>query len=872
MGKNQVPELLAPAGSWETFIVALAAGADAIYISGKKFGARYFAENFEKEDIEKIIQIAHINRVKIYVTVNTLIKDSEILEVLEFVHWLYQIGVDGVIIQDLGLANLLRDIIPSLNLHASTQMTIHNLEGVRWANEFGFKRVILSRETEYRELKHIISNIKPREIELEIFVHGALCYGYSGQCLLSSAIGGRSGNRGRCAQPCRKIYHLSHGKKDDYGRPLELERINMEDEYLLSTRDLCLYPELDKISLLSLSSLKIEGRMRSPAYVATVTSVYRNALDSIRKNRWVYNQRDMDKLKVVFNRGFTSGYLLEKNPENIMGREYPRNPGLYVGEIKGYDKKTRRAVITIESDIKLEKGDGLVVIPPKSSHTPSWGFILDKKPIIKKNKLQLTMKKPVNSGYKIYKNKELSEVSIKSYQDNTLYFNKIPLNIRIEWDKDNHPLIDGELKINNKVYNIRFKSDYKMDRAINNPLSEDRIVKQLLKTGNTPFKIDNIKIYYPGGLFTPIGELNKFRREFLDKVKEFVLDSYKPTSSELKEAEMRLSSFKKNYNLNKPGLAENPEYNSYIGIYISDLSGLQSAIRNGIKRVYFEPNRRKANLKKITDFSDRNFSSLEEILLDAFKICTDAQVDLVWKWPSITTPGFLKQYPSLIKRLREAGLEEVMINNLGDIWSLEHSPYPLKLSGSAGLNVFNYQSLKYLSNHLNRVTLSPELSSAEILNILNYNHLSLAKPFIELMVQGNLDVLVTKNSLLEAGRIDYSKYSEDFLGLIDSNDRVFPINIDYEGFNHILNSVELSLIDYIPLLARAGLNGFIIDARNRPDKYIKRMVKIYLKAHEYLKDGEKDMEGKLEKLKLKIKKISLGGITTGNFIKGLKEE
>ncbi|MDD1775524.1 MAG: U32 family peptidase, partial [Methanobacterium sp.] len=311
MESRSIPELLAPAGSLEALKAAVNVGADAVYLSGKDFGARQYAPNFDEDQMVQALKYAHLRNVKVYVTVNTLLYDYELSDLADYLLWLYKAGADALILQDVGVASLCRELIPNMEMHASTQMTINSADGVKWASEFGFKRVVLARELFISELEEIIQQVGLK-IELEIFAHGALCYSYSGQCLLSSQIGGRSGNRGRCAQPCRKPYQLLRGDKDDYGRLTNTSPLPLEDDYLLSTRDLALYPELGKIKQLNINSLKIEGRMRSPEYVALVVSTYRKALDKIRKDRWKPEETEISRLKLAFNRGFTSGHLLEE--------------------------------------------------------------------------------------------------------------------------------------------------------------------------------------------------------------------------------------------------------------------------------------------------------------------------------------------------------------------------------------------------------------------------------------------------------------------------------------------------------------------------------------------------------------------------------
>ena len=263
-------ELLAPAGSMESLIAAINNGADAIYLGGNKFSARAYASNFDNENMMRAVDYAHSYGVKVYVTMNTILKQNEIKDALKYAGYLYEIGVDALIIQDVGLINLIKDVYPKLELHASTQMTIHNGEGALYFKEKGLQRIVLSRELSLDEIRYISKDLG---IETEIFVHGALCVCYSGQCLMSSMIGGRSGNRGRCAQPCRMQYTLKG------------EKTGERKGYLLSPKDTCLIDDIEEIIRSGTSSLKVEGRMKKPEYVAGVTSTYRKSIDKVLKNQ-----------------------------------------------------------------------------------------------------------------------------------------------------------------------------------------------------------------------------------------------------------------------------------------------------------------------------------------------------------------------------------------------------------------------------------------------------------------------------------------------------------------------------------------------------------------------------------------------------------
>jgi putative protease len=384
---RSIPELLAPAGSPEAFRAAIAAGADAIYLSGKRFGARKYAANFSDAEITDAVRLAQTRGVRGYVTVNTLIHDRELPAALEYLIWLYAAGVDAVLVQDLGLAALATEIVPGLVLHASTQMTIHNAAGVRWAAEHGFSRVVLARELSLAEVSAIAEATRDTGIGLEVFAHGALCYGYSGQCLLSSFIGGRSGNRGMCAQPCRKPWTLVTGTTDEYGRLSRVRDAGISSRYLLSPKDLCTYRSLEELVTSPVVSLKIEGRMKSADYVAIVVSTYRTALDAIAAGTWEPSAAAEQDLLLAFNREFTRGYLLSDRHDRLMGRDAPDNRGLRIGTVTRSDRKSGEVIVRQESAYMPETGDGLLMVHPGGSGET--GFSINTPPRTAKDGLHI---------------------------------------------------------------------------------------------------------------------------------------------------------------------------------------------------------------------------------------------------------------------------------------------------------------------------------------------------------------------------------------------------------------------------------------------------------------------------------------------------
>ena len=301
-------ELVAPAGDLDSFRLAVANGADAVYLGGKSFSARQYADNFDLGQLSSVIRLAHLHGVRVYVTMNTLLLQDEMEEAVAQARTLHEYGVDAVIIQDLGLLTRLRDSLPALRLHASTQMTVVNAATVQALARLGVCRVVLAREATEEEVR-IMASLGS---EVEVFVHGALCYSYSGQCLMSSIIGGRSGNRGRCAQPCRMEYRLTGPEGNDLAANV--------GPHLLSPRDLSLLPHLPLLRNAGVHALKIEGRMKRPEYVGTVVRVYRHALDRLAERPEAYAPlpEELRDLEQVFNRSFTPGFFLgDQGPDYL---------------------------------------------------------------------------------------------------------------------------------------------------------------------------------------------------------------------------------------------------------------------------------------------------------------------------------------------------------------------------------------------------------------------------------------------------------------------------------------------------------------------------------------------------------------------------
>jgi putative protease len=828
----RLPELLAPAGDPKSLKAAIAAGADAVYISGKRFGARMFAENFDKIQLKQAIDYAHLRGVKIYVTINTLIKENELQDLANYFTTLYEIGADAVIIQDVGAASLARYLIPALDLHASTQMTIHNSAGMAWAAKMDFKRVVIAREISLEEIKAM-----PRFVGLglEIFIHGALCYCYSGQCLLSSAIGGRSGNRGLCAQPCRKPYRLLYGCRDKYGRPVNLEIAPSRDRFLISPRDLSVYNRLEEIVQSPIDSLKIEGRMRSPEYVAIVTSIYRKGLDSLAEGSWKLSMADIRELALAFNRDFTEGYLMRS--KSVMGREMSENRGLLIGTVCSYDSASGEASIRTVDPFIPKKGDGIVF----KSHNSEEGLVVNKPLVWDGRILKIKTHKSVDLGAAVYQTSSKS-LSKKANQIISKEQIQIPIDLEIIFKGE---LLLAEAYVEEGAWgrSLKFKSEIKMLRAVNRPLTVEQFAKQICKTGGTPFFIRDLRINYPGGLFAPLSTINRFRRNILSKAEELILQAHRPKPIELQEVYKRLELMDFSY-FSYTSLL--PKIVPSLAVYANSLEAVEGAVKGGCDRIYFEPHFRSAN--------ERIRNTLKT-LYEAKSICCEKE--LIWKWPKITRDSYLNSACRLVSKAKVDG---IMVEGLGIGEAVRSSKHNAKIYGSMGMNIWNHFSVWQFFPLFNMLTLSSELSMNEISELVTKSN-SQPSPKLELIIQGNQEVMVAEDCILNC-----MQHEASFVGLQDSK-RIFPIMIDDDFRTHIYNSAETCLLDYMPIFFKIGLDSLAIDARNRTKAYAQETTEIYLEAIKLTKNGNGPFERKLQTLKDRIQRIVLGGMTSWNFLK-----
>ena len=487
-------KIVAPAGNMERFYSAISATADEIYLGLKGFGARRNAENFTVEELKKAIDYAHLRGSRIFLTLNTIMTNREIELLYPTLKDLYNYGLDAIIVQDIGYAEYLHKNFPSIEIHGSTQMTVANYYEINYLKELGFKRIVLPRELSFEEIKEIR---KYTDMELEVFVSGSLCISFSGNCYMSSFIGGRSGNRGMCAQPCRKEYKTSCGEKS----------------YFLSPKDqLYGIDEIKKLQEIGVESIKVEGRMKDISYVYETVSYFRNLINGIDKEENTHK---------LFNRGYSKGYFYD-NDKNIMNREYSYNMGEKIGEVVGK---------SIRLDEDIISGDGITFV---SKDYKNLGGTYINKIAYKNEKLILNFPEGTKYIFRNYNKRLNDEISKKLKSTDK----KLEINFDFT-AKLNEKLI---LKIyledenGNRILNLEEISETLTQKAQRRAISEDDIKEKLSEIGDSEFTVKNIKIDIDENIFIPLSELKNLKRNAVEKFREKILSYFRrDLDSELKE-------------------------------------------------------------------------------------------------------------------------------------------------------------------------------------------------------------------------------------------------------------------------------------------------------------------------------------------------
>ena len=770
-------ELLAPVGSFDALKAAVQNGANAVYLGGKDFSARAAANNFDREELIEAVKYAHIRDVRVFVTTNTLIKQNEIEDFVEYAKFLYDIDVDALIMQDIGVAMLIHDLLPDFELHASTQMVAHSLEDVQYLESVGFKRVVLARELTVDEIKYICDNTN---VDIEVFVHGALCVCYSGGCLMSSMIGNRSGNRGRCAQPCRQKYtmiDISTG-----------EEIHSNGEYLLSTKDLNTIEDVDKIIETGVLSLKIEGRMKKPEYVATVINSYRNAIDEYQATKKVnISTETMEDLYTIFNRKFTKGLILGEVGEDVMNSNVPNNQGLYVGKVVDYNKKAKRLKIKLEGTLK--KGDGI------NLGGGTIGRIIKGKEIVqigyKGETIELDFIGEARKNQPVFKTSDtnLIDKAQKTYtQDKEFAKNLIDAEITIKLGE--YP----ELKLIDKNNNsVTVKGDKLVEKALKVALGEEKIETQIKKLGNTPYELDDLKINLDKGVSMPISLINQMRREAIELLDEARI----PVKGRAyKDSKIKYSPKK---------YAKDTNSNSKIRVKINNIEALKSIINLDIDMIYYE-----------------DVATLEQ----AMAMATANNKKLIYSAPRIVRN---KEYKRLEKS-NEYCKENVQISALGQVKYYKENSENVSFDVDYYLNPFNSETINhYKKEGATTVCISQELNIHEIKETTKYTDMEIetvAYGYIPMMLSEYCPMGVVARSCKKDKRCSTCKESKYVLR--DFKGEEYRISQDLFCRSTIYNSIANCLINNLDELSDAGINVFRLDFTHESPELISKITKAFI--------------------------------------------
>ncbi|MDD6795242.1 MAG: U32 family peptidase [Clostridiaceae bacterium] len=766
-------ELLAPAGSMESIYAAVNNGADAIYLGGPKFSARAKAVEFDNETMKEAVDYCHSYGVEVYVTMNTILKESELKEAIRYVGYLYEIGVNALIVQDTGLVELIQEKYPDFEIHASTQMTIHNGEGALYYRDKGFTRVVLSRELSLKEIEYISKDLG---LETEIFVHGALCVSYSGQCLMSAMIGSRSGNRGKCAQPCRQEYRLVSKNSGE------------KKGHLLSTKDTCTIDDIKDIIKSGAYSLKVEGRMKRPEYVAGVIETYRNALDNELENKKFDKEEGKKTLLQLFNRGgFANAYLKKDSGKDMMSFSIPRNTGIEVGKV---DEKGR---VKLFDTVGI--GDGI--------GCGNKGFTLSK--IIHNGREVREADKGdiVELFPKMYKKGEvIYRTSSKSLSDRLQekikpYYRKISLKGQVRF-KLGEP-ISLKAEFNNKTYEVF--GDL-VERAERKPLDKERIVESLEKSGGYPYKFEEIDFVDFEDGFLRVSSLNNLRRELFDKILKDVLSKDRRKRPKLSEEKAIENNYKEPLNL---------------GLLVTCVTKeqLDTLVKMGIKNIGVDLYSREKNALKIKDIENLDNVNLYILTPEIIKGEFDSVVSMIEK---------SKNY-----------IKGIITSNAGIINIYKDK---MQIIGDYKLNVFNSKALDFYRRDLNTVSLSLELNKREIKEILKK-----APSGIAYQIYGKTELMVSEycpiGSTFGGKNKDKScnlACTRDSFTLVDEKNEGFRVMTDVFCRSHILNGVALNLIGEKEELKSMGVKTFRVDFKDESSQDIMRIFDMI--------EGKSDIENK----------------------------
>ena len=803
-------EVLAPAGTYECFRAAINAGADAVYLGGSMFGARAFAGNFEEAELIKAIRTAHLYGRKVYLTVNTLLRNDELEKLVQYVKPYYEEGLDAVIVQDYGVFAVLREAFPGLDLHASTQMTITGKYGAQLLKDMGAARVVPARELSANEIRDIYDNV---DVEIESFVHGALCYCYSGQCLLSSMIGGRSGNRGRCAQPCRLTYSAN----------------GISEKYLLSPKDMCTIEAVPDILDAGVYSLKIEGRMKSPEYVAGVSYAYRKYVDMyLEKGRDGYRveEQDIRQLMDLYNRGgFCKGYYYAQNDKSMMTFDRPNHQGIVIGNIKNGE-----LILSQE----VNPGD-VLEFPDGSEYTTPTGK--------KSGRLALpkgVLKNPKN-GAAVYRtrNNELLGQLRAGYIDNDI---KIPVRMEIFLKSGERACLkllsgDKELVVYGDV----------LEPSDKRPAVREDVVKQLKKLGGTVFSSDEGSIVtdIQGSPFVPVRLLNDLRRNALEELESMLLSGYKRNHEYMKvQASMTagvLEADAAQCNAAcEAGLTERRDYSEGqhdITVQVMNKEQLETVLRtahNNVSRIYIS-----------TELSGIDGAIMMKGMVDEYNAGISAnnrKIEVYMAMPYIFRDRAVTLFERKLEDVKAAGFDGMLIRSPDELGYIREKGLYELYAGRvvADYDVYTYNKAafdEYIRLGIHDFTLSEELNAGQLRGLCR--SVQDRNIYLEKLVYGYLPLMVTAGCTLQYTSKDKPCGRPGVYYLTDRKGKqLAALNSCSYCYNLIYNSVPEYLLDKPDEIRNMGVEAlrlsFSIEGADEVENIMKMnadSVKAYTRGH-----------------------------------------
>ena len=781
--KGFIMELLAPAGTMENFMAALESGADAIYLGGKVFNARAHAANFGIDELREAVRLAHILDVSVYVTVNILIGDTELKDLEQYIKDLDSIGVDAIIVQDLAVAEIAKRVAPNIHLHGSTQMTAATLDAVRFYESLGFTRVVLARELSLKEIQHICKHCKA---EIEVFVHGALCVCYSGQCLMSSFIGGRSGNRGACAQPCRLPYELLDSKGESV--------LPKHEAYLLSPKDLNYSEHMNELVAAGVTSFKVEGRMKKVSYVRQVIGTYREILDEASIHE---NQRKA--LASGFNRGFSTAYLEDTVGRQMMTVVAPNHQGKPIGE-----SYTKKGEVYLSLTEPIEQGSLVKILQSNGSVTyytvdDEWTCVSD----------TLYKGRPAEglAVGQLYLASTPKNTKSRGLQEFT---RKYDMSVYLSVGSNGETNYTELTAILDSGLSVTVTNEYVPAIANKVPTSLEKVTEQLGRLGNTLFRLSYVDI--PDGPYMwPASVLNALRRDAVAALEEALITHHVESWQALQVTGDVDYDFKAQHELSYDTCP-------MISARVDEIEGVKAAISGGAQKIVFGGDRLSRTPYALSIYDE------------VARLCAQSDVICTFATPRVVKDDEVEAYKHTLEAIVQAHPDSISIHVPQALLWLRELGYTGAIEADTGLNIFNTPTLHFWEQlHISCVNPSQELTLKQITELAKHSHVP-----IETMIHGYTEMMISEYCAIASFVGTGSKVNcpmpcvKESYSLKDRKGEIFPIRTDPYCRMHIMNSHEMDMRAYVPMLLQKGISILRIDGRHMKPSYVKDIVSQYV--------------------------------------------